>query len=588
MRRLVFLVAACAAAFSLAPGQAAAGPCGLPSTRPIWFDYADGSVPFWQMFAQPGVVVAASNFIFPPQIRARGAQTVYWDMYLRNRVGTTVEPLDPATVVFRANRLYEYAAAASGCTDPVIVENELFGAHTITPWSPTNAQYRANVLTFLRTLAARGARPVLLVSSRPYTEGEAGEWWRQVGRVSDIVREVYFPAPLISRQGPVLGNRSLRAMFRRGVIDFLQLGIPSSRLGIMLGFHTTPGKGGREQLRAHLWFEVTKWQVLAAKQVAREYRLAWVSSWGWASWRTTPGEQDPDKAAAACVYLWTRNPKLCNGPTMAGPGFNASLTEGQLRLRRGTRCTVADRQVRAETIRGLKALTGDEQAALTAAFARAAASTRSRVSTRQVLEAERTLIRLRFGRSRAAYLAALRRAHASRATARGVIFDELLRAEIAPHLPVRAPSAPEIQSYYETYANVAARRVEANPAPSWLGGRRAGFALASLAPAQLFKLRVGRRATVRTLGRSFKVRALGEAMPLGAVPLAKARPAIVAALRELSREDVYSKWLLRQQHHVLKQTICWRDQLPAVGVVPLTDYVPFLALEAGAVTSRPG
>src|SRR2546427_3683135 len=62
-------------------------PCGLPQVQPLWVDFADGSVPFWStIFARPGIVGAASNFIIPPQLRAKGAQTVYFDLYLNNRV----------------------------------------------------------------------------------------------------------------------------------------------------------------------------------------------------------------------------------------------------------------------------------------------------------------------------------------------------------------------------------------------------------------------------------------------------------------------------------------------------------------------
>ena len=38
-------------------------------------------------------------------------------------------------------------------------------ASTLTPWSATNAQYRANVLLFLQTLRQRGAQPWLLVTA---------------------------------------------------------------------------------------------------------------------------------------------------------------------------------------------------------------------------------------------------------------------------------------------------------------------------------------------------------------------------------------------------------------------------------------
>ena len=531
------------------------------------------------------MVIASANFIFPPQIRARGAHTIYWDMYLRRRVGTPTEPADPALVVPRANRFYEYATAAMGCTTPMITLNELFGANTITPWTPANAQYRANVLAYVRALRARGARPVLLISSAPYTEGEAREWWRAVGEAAHIVREVYFPAPMIYRQGPIVGNRTLRTAFRRGASQLITMGVPASRVGIMLGFHTTLGTGGREGLKpASAWFRTVKWQVLAAKRVARELRLAHVWSWGWATYAPTP--IDPDKEAAACVWLWVRNPKLCNGPAEAGPRFDASLTEGQPIFRRGTRCTVGDAEVRSEAIARITRLTGDAQVAFTATFARAVAGRRVDVSTKEVLEAERTIIRLRFGGSRSAYRVALARARASVATARGAIVDELRRARLARHLRVGRPSAEQIEQYYETFANVPARFVDVQPAASWLGNRKSGFALASVAPGQIFAAPVGRRQTVRTLGATFKIRARGEAVPLGALPLAKVRASISAALIALAREQAYDRWLLRQQHAALDATICWRDQLPAVGIVPLTDYLPFLALEAGSVTER--
>ena len=83
-------------------------------------------------------------------------------------------------MIDRANRIYDTAAMSSGCTQPMIAENELNGANTLTPWSATNAQYRRNVLIYLQTLAARGAQPVLLVPSVPYMGGEAADWWRQV------------------------------------------------------------------------------------------------------------------------------------------------------------------------------------------------------------------------------------------------------------------------------------------------------------------------------------------------------------------------------------------------------------------------
>ena len=50
--------------------------------------------------------------------------------------------------------------------------------------------------------AARGGKPILLVSSEPFTGGDAGDWWREVAKVADIVLEKYFNAPAVHKAGP--------------------------------------------------------------------------------------------------------------------------------------------------------------------------------------------------------------------------------------------------------------------------------------------------------------------------------------------------------------------------------------------------
>jgi hypothetical protein len=567
-----------------APAAATTDACALPATKPVWIDFADGSVPFWEQFAKPGMVDAASNFIFPPQIRARGAKTVYFDLNLTRRTGTPTEPADPAAVVDRANRFYTYASNSMGCANPVIAENELQGASTLTPWSVGNAQYRADVLLYLRTIAARGAKPVLLVSSTPYTGGEAADWWRRVAQVASIVREVYFPAPAIYKQGVIQGSRTIRQMFRGGAQDFISIGIPPSKVGIMLGFQTTTGTGGREHLQpASKWYEVTKLQALGARTVARELGLGTVWSWGWATW--TPAESDPDKPTAACVYLWARNPKLCNAPQMAGPGLNTDLTTGQLVFPPGARCTVFGNPVRWAVAASISRVTQDAQAAFTAAYARAVASSYVQVSTKAVLNAEKAVIGLHFGGSRAAYLAALRHDRATPGIAHGVIADELRRAVIQSRLHVAAPSAADVRSYYDTYAAAPVRLIQVKPAASWLANSRRGFALGAVAPPQVFALKPGKLVTLRTMTGVFKVKALGPTVDLAELPFSKARTPIVTALISLARDTAYQNWLLDRETAAQNATLCWRDQLPAVEVVPLTDYLPYLALDSGAAGS---
>ena len=554
--------------------------CVLPSATPAWIDFADGSVPFWKMFGRRGVIAAAANLIYPPQLRARGAQTVYFDLYLKRRVGTPNAPADPATIVATADKFYDYAAKAMDCSNPLIAENELNGAWLATPWSTTNAVYRDNVLRFLQRLRERGAQPWLLVNSSPYTAGAAGDWWRQVAQVAGFVREVYFPAPLIYGQGVVLGNRALRQSFRSGILDFTRMGIPVSKLGIMLGFQTTRGQGGREGLPAQEWFRTVKWQVLAARYVAREMKFHSVWSWGWAEWTTTPQEQDPQKPAAACVYLWTRDPKLCNAPALAGKRFNRSRTEGQPVLAPGLRCRIGRAGVSWSTIRPLLRLTGDPELAFSHAFARAVEQRATSVPYSAILAAERSIISSRFGGSAAAYRAALAEARANVSVARGVIGDELRRARLASRLRVAAPTAVEIADYQDTYGDLQARLVQTRRGAAWFGGRRVGYAIESAAPSSLMSLPSNRWASVWSALGAVRVRPLGPPVPLSSVPLARARASIRSALLAQSRRARYPQWLIARQRAALEEATCWRDQFPEVAATDMTDYLPFLELVA--------
>jgi hypothetical protein len=554
--------------------------CTLPGNAPYWFDYADGNVPFWRMFARPGVIAAVPNIGLPAQIRAHGGTTVYFDPHLKGRVGLPNAPIDPATIDARADRFFIYVENSTHCSNSVIAENELYGASLASPWSPTNAQYRANVLRFLTRLHDLGGQPWLLVNSKPYTAGEAGDWWRAVAQVAGIIREVYFPAPLIYKQGPVLGSRTLRTAFRRAILDFTQIGIPTSKLGIFLGFQTTKGTGGREGLEpARAWFEVVKLQALAAKQVVKEMKFNGVWSWGWAEYKASPGELDPDKPRAACVYLWTRDRSLCNGPGAAGKGFDRSLTEGQLSLPGNIRCRIDGvGSVPWTSIKPIQSLTGDPELAFTDAYARMLERRMTSLSSAEVLAAERSIIAARFGYSRRAYLAAIADAHTSLAVARSVIEDELRRAQIAAKFRVPAPSGDDVAEYQQTYSDLQARLVQAAKRAPWLGGQKIGYAVESNAPGPVMALPANRWTTVWSQTGTVRVRPLGPPVQLGTVSLPRARPSIRAAIMSQEREARYPTWISARQSASFSNVVCWRDELPAPGVADLTDYLPFLAI----------
>jgi hypothetical protein len=547
VKRLLLILLAVSAGFAAAPHRAAADTCGVPDKGTIWVDFADGSVPFWQTFARPGVIAAAANFIYPPQLRAAGAKTVYWDMNFRLRVGTPLEPFDPGVVINRANRLYSTAALSSGCTRPIIAENELNGANLVTPWTPNNAQYRRNVMIYMQTLSSLGAHPVILVPSAPYTGDVAGDWWRELSKYADIVRESYFAAPSIAKQGPIEGSRSLRMMCREG----------ASRRS---------------------WLEVTKLQVLAAKEVASEVGLRSIWSWGWATW--SAGETNPDKPAAACVYLWARSQGLCDGPAAAGKGFDQSLTKGQLVLPTGTRCTLYGKPVTESAISSLRPILGDPDVAFSAAFARVVTTLQAPIKPKQITDAERAVVASQFHGSYGSYRAALAKAHASVGAARGVIADELRRVKIERGFRVGGISAADVKEFYATYEQSLVRLVQTKTKAPWLGNRTRGYALADTAPPQLFTLAQSSKwKTIRTMDGTFKVKALDDAVPLGALPLDVARQPIVDALQSIARSDRYESWLMARERQLDDQAVCRRDVQPDPGFVDLTDYLPFLAAD---------
>jgi hypothetical protein len=556
----------------------ATGPCGLPDAVPLWIDYAAGSVSFRNdVFGRPGVIVATSGTLVPQELRRRGAQTVYWENSLGSLVGTTIKPADPAGVVEAANRLVDRAIAATACETPVIGLNELNGPGTTTPWTVNNAGYRANVLALLRQVAARGARAMLLLPAAPYTGGEALEWWRQAAQVADLVPEVYFQAPAIMRLGPVLGSRRMRQAYRTAIANFTEIGVPVSRLGLVLGFQSGPGTGGREGLQpTSAWLEFAKLQTLAAKQVATELSIGTVWQWGWGTFNTAGA--DPDKPKAACVALWARDQALCDGPGSAGVEFDTSLETGQIATLDGVHCRLDGGSMASAAVAGVTAVTQDREIALTALFERMVESEQVGIPPARILEAERTIVSSRFGGSRAGYVAALRDRGVTLATARGIIGDELRRAELAGRLTVPTPSSTEVRAFYAAFPALRVRLVRAQPAPAWLGGRTEGFALVPPAPDGLFALRAGTTTSMPSALGVLSVVAVEEPLPLAAVPLSLAGPSIQAALRSFSRVQALDDRTVALQERALGRLLCTRDELPSVGSVDLAAYLPFLSL----------
>jgi len=588
MRRLLpLLVCFLAAPFTLS-GSAGATPgaisCGVPEAPPVWIDFADSSVVFWrERFARPGVVVATGGQELAADARAAGAATVHWDMHLHRRVGTPPLPADPGLIEQRADSLFEHAVSVTGCARPLIALNELSGAWSPTPLTETIERYRANVLHFVSRLAERGGRPALLVAGKPFTGGDAAAWWRSVGQVSDLVLENYPNANVVWRQGPIEGSRQLRARYRRRASGLLAVGVPPSRIGLMIGFQTGLGAGGREGLKPRSrWFEVAKLQAFAARQVAREFKFPHIWSWGWAM--RNERSNDPDKTFAACVWLWARDEGLCDAPGLLGREFDSDRRAGQIDLPSGVRCTYGDRALTAVGIAALAKVTGDRELALTALVVRTLENERTDVTSGDVHAAESAIIDARFDGSRAAYHSALAQAGASIFVARGIIGDELRRREILSRDSATRPSSADVDRFRATYGQVLARRVLVSPAPSWLP-EGSGVVLATSAPQAAFRPPTGRAVTVRTVEGRFTLRALDRSQALAAVPLAVARPAIIRELVAERRAEAYAAWTLQKQKGAESRLVCERDRLPEIGVVTLSSFVPFLSLHEGVSQS---
>lgn len=564
--------------------KSAALSCGLPEAQPTWIEYADSQVSFWkERFGRPGIVVATGGPGVASEARSLGAAAIHWDMYLKTRVGTPSAPADPSVIAGRADTMYEKAVLVTGCDRPMVALNELWGAWQPTPLTQTGEQYRANVLAYVRRLAERGARPALLVQSGPFTGGDAAAWWKAVAAVSDLVLEKYPNANTIWSAGTVDGSRQLRMSYRRSVEQFTALGIPPSRIGIMVGFQARPGTGGREGLKPRSrWFSVTKWQALAARQVSKELRLGHVWSWGWATYDARGA--DSDKTYAACVWLWSRDPGLCDAPGILGSELDTDVRTGQLNLPAGVRCLLGSTPVTASSISSLASVTRDRELAFTALVARAAHRARSPVSPTQVLALERRIVGARFGGRLTAYRAALGEVAISQSVARDIVADELGARETTVRLNVPRPSARDVARFRETYAAVAARELVVSPAPSWLPEGN-GIALATTAPLSVFEVPTGRPTVVATAAGRFTVEALDDTSALGALPVEATRRAVIRELRTAAQVEAFEAWSIKTQKSAHARLVCERDDLPELAAVRLSSFAPFLSLHEAEASS---
>ena len=194
---------------------------------------------------------------------------------------------------------------------------------------------------------------------------------------------------------------------------------------------------------------------------------------------------------------------------MAGPGFDPSLTVGQLNLAGGVQCRTPWGSIGTGRLGSLAGVTHDREIAYTSLFARLVLKGQVKVTRADIRAAEKAIVKFRFGGSGGAYRSALGKAGATQEIARSVIGDELRQAKVQRHFGVAGPSGTQIAEYQQTYAATNARLVSASPAPSWLGRHPRGVAIEGMAPAAVFRVPTGRTVTLQTREGKMQVRAIG-------------------------------------------------------------------------------
>ena len=459
----------------------------------------------------------------------------------------------------------------------MIAENELAGAQTPTPWSVTNAQYRSNVYEFLKALSALGATPLISIPNPPYTSGDALYWWQELSKVAILLRQVYFTAPNavgLSKLGPEAASRSMRGSLRGLVSHLTRIGIPANRIALEMQFTNAPGLGQRAGLQpTSAWLEVVKLESLAAQSVANQFKLAGVWSWGWATFNVN-ATPDPDKAAAACVYLWARDPTLCDAPAVAGPDFDTSRSTGQVAVPAGARCSTTIGPIDRNAVARFSKLTGDAEYAASVLLEQLVLKSTQPVAWADVLSAERAVVTTIFDGSRSAYLAALGQAKITLPDARRIIEARLARDIVLTRFRPPNPSSADIGDFLETYRERRARLVRVSKNAPWLGGESSGWTVESLAPSELFSLTSS--ATIDTPDGAFAVTPLGPALPLGLLPPSEATVAARSALGMLARAASYRSWLHDNEVKALAGATCLNDATPTAEATDLTPFAPFL------------
>ena len=422
--------------------------------------------------------------------------------------------------------MYDAAVTQTGCSTPLIVENELYGAGTR---DAVVGDERAVPRERPRLPPGRsprsGAHPVLLISGAPYTGGDAVAWWQQVAQVADIVREVYVPATLDLE---ARAGRSVTARCASGTARGSPTSPRSGSLRADSGSWSASsrqGDGGRNGLsRRPRGSRSSKWYALAAKQVAGELGLGTVCR---GAGRVEPGGR-PRQADAACVWLWAREREPLRRAGGLGEGLRRVAERGP-----DQPSPPAPSARFAGTATSAPAPSARSHASPATATPPSASSTSGSSRARRARSQQRDARggtrgrRRSFGGSRARIRRGARAAHANADSRARVLADEMRRARLEQRRSAHAPTAAR-RSQTSTVVPAAPR-----PAASQSRRRRRGSAahvrlraLRTRAAAALLRCRpVGRpRRRDDLLGAVRRSGAPGPRCRSASLPLRQARP----------------------------------------------------------------
>ena len=296
--------------------------------------------------------------------------------------------------------------------------NELFGAATPTPWTPTTARYRANVLEWARLLAATRRQAGAARLERAVHERRSRAVVARPGR-----RGRHRAREVLQRAGRAQGRAGAR---QPPDADLDAAARPRSssrsacrprRSALVLAFQTRRGSGGREGLRARRSL-VRGGEAAGARGEGRSRASSGSRTSGRGAGASStsrpPIRTSSARPACGCGRAIR---SLCDADALREP-FDRDLRAGQIDLprasaaRSATRADHDERDRRARPRDRRRGVGADR--ALRAARASGASAS---VGTTQTLARERAIVRRRFGGSTRAYRSALARARATLAVA---------------------------------------------------------------------------------------------------------------------------------------------------------------------------